>query len=265
MRALLAICAFLLVAGCVSELDRLAPFPTADDGTCPPRFLPAGTLCLSQCTAGGTCDNGQQCVVTAGGAAVCLPSCGSGSCPGSLSCVDGVCSPSSTTGVDGGSIGCAGDRPCDAGGTGAPDLAGGRDGQMDMGLPTDPSTMCAPVAAGVVGWWPGDGNGNDIAGGANGTLGGGVSFAPGEVSQAFAFAGSTDVGYMSAPADNLPAGSSDLTIEFWLRFDSTGSASQFSFFAGWGNASAANEIFYVGAEGTSWPSSRAPMAYWPAR
>jgi hypothetical protein len=46
---------------------------------------------------------------------------------------------------------------------------------------------CTPAPSGIVGWWPGDGNANDIIGGNNGTLVGTVSFVPGEVGQAFGF------------------------------------------------------------------------------
>ena len=35
---------------------------------------------------------------------------------------------------------------------------------------------CDPAPSGLVGWWPGEGNAKDIAGGNNGTLVGGVTF-----------------------------------------------------------------------------------------
>jgi hypothetical protein len=68
----------------------------------------------------------------------------------------------------------------------------------------------------MVSWWPGDGNANDIIGGDNGTLVGGVTFAPGEVGQAFSFDGAT--GYVSVPdSPSLRLGTSDFTIDFWLN------------------------------------------------
>jgi hypothetical protein len=42
---------------------------------------------------------------------------------------------------------------------------------------------CVTAAVGLVGWWPGEGNANDVVGGHDGTLQGGVTFAPGEVGQ----------------------------------------------------------------------------------
>lgn len=49
-----------------------------------------------------------------------------------------------------------------------------------------PSTeVCSTPPAGMIGWWPGNGSGLDRAGGNNGQLINGVSFAPGKVDQAF--------------------------------------------------------------------------------
>jgi hypothetical protein len=44
-------------------------------------------------------------------------------------------------------------------------------------------TSCSPAPSNIVNWWPGDGNANDIIGADNGTLVGGVTFAPGKVGQ----------------------------------------------------------------------------------
>ena len=54
----------------------------------------------------------------------------------------------------------------------------------------DPSQMTAP--AGLVHWWPGDGNADDIVGGNHGTLSSGAAFAQGMVGQAFSFDGVDD-------------------------------------------------------------------------
>ena len=63
--------------------------------------------------------------------------------------------------------------------------------------------VCVPPPSGIVAWLPGDGNANDIIGGNNGTLEAGVTFAPGEVGQAFKFngldgGGGIDLGNVSA-------------------------------------------------------------------
>lgn len=72
---------------------------------------------------------------------------------------------------------------------------------------------CLPPPAGLVSWWPGDGDANDIIGGNNGTLVGGVTYGTvlqGNVSQAFSFSGSGLVSLASAPTSN------DFTIDAWV-------------------------------------------------
>src|SRR5690242_11672152 len=48
-----------------------------------------------------------------------------------------------------------------------------------------PALAPIPPPANMVSWWPGDGNANDIKDGNSGSLVGGVSFAQGQVEQAF--------------------------------------------------------------------------------
>src|SRR5947208_1422116 len=85
-----------------------------------------------------------------------------------------------------------------------------------------PAAGCFPVPAGIVGWWPGDGDANDIAGANNGTLQGGASAGTaGVVGSAFDFDGtSAYVRINDSPAFHL----SNLTIEAWVRFRSLDSA-----------------------------------------
>ncbi|MGO8836785.1 MAG: FG-GAP-like repeat-containing protein [Limisphaerales bacterium] len=80
----------------------------------------------------------------------------------------------------------------------------------------DPIASCTPSPAGLVAWWPGEGNANDVVGGNNGILEGGVSFASGEVGQAFVFDGSGS-SYVRIPANpRIDVGQSDgFTIELW--------------------------------------------------
>ena len=85
--------------------------------------------------------------------------------------------------------------------------------------------------AGLISWWPGEGNANDIAGANNGTLVGSVTFAPGLVGQAFSFASTGD--YFQAPANGLPTGNSDRTLELWVYCKSF--VANEAFFAGYGN------------------------------
>ena len=72
---------------------------------------------------------------------------------------------------------------------------------------------CVPAPANLVGWWPGDGNLNDIKGGNDGTLQGGATFAAGEVGQAFSFDGDND--YVGVPGTF--GGGSEVTIDAWIR------------------------------------------------
>jgi hypothetical protein len=53
--------------------------------------------------------------------------------------------------------------------------------------------VCTPPPSGIVAWWPGDGNANDIIGGNNGTMEGTARFAPGKVGLAFSLNGAEGV------------------------------------------------------------------------
>jgi hypothetical protein len=74
---------------------------------------------------------------------------------------------------------------------------------------------CDPAPSGLVSWWPAEGNANDIIGGNNGTLENGVTFAPGEVGQAFSFNGNgQSVVIPDSPSLDL---TSTFTIEAWVN------------------------------------------------
>src|SRR5438093_6636033 len=78
-------------------------------------------------------------------------------------------------------------------------------------------TNCVPPPAGLVSWWPGDGNANDIQDGNNGTLEGGVTFAAGKVGQAFHFNGSSQFIQISN-ASNLSFERTDaFSLDAWIR------------------------------------------------
>ncbi len=83
-------------------------------------------------------------------------------------------------------------------------------------------TNCTPPPAGLVGWWPGEGNANDITGTNNGTLqGGATANTIGLVGTAFGFDGTNS--YVQIP-DAPALRPTNLTIEAWVRFDSLDSA-----------------------------------------
>jgi hypothetical protein len=87
------------------------------------------------------------------------------------------------------------------------------------------AATCYVPPAGLVGWWPGDGNGNDIIGTNNGVLqGGATATITGEVGQAFNFDGTNS--FVQVP-DVAVLRPTNLTIETWVRFsslDSSGTA-----------------------------------------
>ena len=77
---------------------------------------------------------------------------------------------------------------------------------------------CDPAPSGLVSWWPGEGNANDIVGANNGTPTGGITYINGEVGQAFVLNGSTS--YIPVPASSsldIGATGSGITIEGWIK------------------------------------------------
>jgi Ca2+-binding RTX toxin-like protein len=75
---------------------------------------------------------------------------------------------------------------------------------------------CVAPPAGLVSWWPGEGNAQDIVDGNDGLLRNGVTFVSGMVGQALSFDGVDDyVEVASSPT--LQFGTGDFTIDFWAR------------------------------------------------
>ena len=72
---------------------------------------------------------------------------------------------------------------------------------------------CVAPPAGLVSWWPGDGNANDIWGGNPGTLMGGTTFGAGVVGQAFGLDGVDD--YVNIP-DDSSLSPSTITVDAWF-------------------------------------------------
>lgn len=80
-----------------------------------------------------------------------------------------------------------------------------------------PAQNCDPAPAGLIGWWPGDGGANTIAGTNNGILeGGATASTPGIVDTAFLFDGTN--GFVMIP-DAPILHPTNLTIEAWVRCD----------------------------------------------
>lgn len=75
---------------------------------------------------------------------------------------------------------------------------------------------CVPPPPGMVSWWTGDGNANDLISSNHGTLQNGATFATGMVGQAFSFVGPDDI--VRIPHNpNLNVGTGDVTIDAWMK------------------------------------------------
>ena len=73
---------------------------------------------------------------------------------------------------------------------------------------------CVSPPPGMVAWWPGEGNGNDIRGENNGSLQGGATFGVGEVGQAFSFNGNSQ--FVSVPDSPSLNPTNQITIDSWV-------------------------------------------------
>ena len=78
------------------------------------------------------------------------------------------------------------------------------------------SQLGIPPPPGMVVWWPGDGNAEDIIDGNDGTLVGGAGFAPGLVGQAFSFDASLDSGVIVPNGANLNM-TEAITLDAWIK------------------------------------------------
>jgi hypothetical protein len=81
---------------------------------------------------------------------------------------------------------------------------------------------CLSAPSGLVGWWPGDGNANDISGADNGTLkGNATAGAAGMVGSAFKFDGTNAYVQITDASALRPT---NLTVEAWVNFSGLDSA-----------------------------------------
>ncbi len=80
---------------------------------------------------------------------------------------------------------------------------------------------CTPPPGGLVGWWPAEGNANDVIGGDNGSLQGGATFAAGKVGLGFRLDGTN--GYVQIP-DSDALKPANVTVEAWVWLDPDASA-----------------------------------------
>jgi len=87
-------------------------------------------------------------------------------------------------------------------------------------------SKCLPAPMGLVGWWPAEGNANDLASTNNGRLENGATFAAGEVGYAFSLNGVNQ--FISVP--NNPAwgfGTNSFSIDLWANYSAIGNSPVF--------------------------------------
>ena len=80
-------------------------------------------------------------------------------------------------------------------------------------LTVNPLPLCVPPPPGIAGWWPAEGNANDLVGTDNGMVLTGITFVPGFVGQAFNFDGTN--GAVIVPGSSTLS-VQDLTVEAWI-------------------------------------------------
>ncbi|MGC8991428.1 MAG: LamG-like jellyroll fold domain-containing protein, partial [Verrucomicrobiia bacterium] len=75
---------------------------------------------------------------------------------------------------------------------------------------------CLPQPAGLVSWWPGNANPEDIVGPNDAAAMGGLGYADGMVAQAFNLDGSSAFAQVATPA-GLPLGNAPRTLALWFK------------------------------------------------
>lgn len=119
--------------------------------------------------------------------------------------------------------------------------------------PSPSLAACIPVPSGIVSWWPGDGNANDISGTNTGTLQNGATFASGKVNQAFSFDGVNAL--FQSGTTGLPTGNNNRTIDLWVKINSfladvpDPHSPLETFFVGYGNFGTSNQSYQLGTAG----------------
>jgi serine/threonine protein kinase len=110
---------------------------------------------------------------------------------------------------------------------------------------TQPAATRKDLPPGLVALWSCEGNANDSIGSNNGWLLKRAGFAPGVIGQAFAFNASGDG--VVASAVNLPDGTSDRTIDFWVCVKSYVPFGETAM-VGYGNFGMDGQAYYLGLD-----------------
>jgi subtilase family serine protease len=86
----------------------------------------------------------------------------------------------------------------------------------DVYLPDE----CIQPPSGIISWWPGDDNADDIVGADNGTQINGAGFSKGKVRKAFSFDGIDD--YVEITSGAFDFGNAPFSIDFWMYSNTNG-------------------------------------------
>jgi formylglycine-generating enzyme len=223
-----------------------SPTPCIYNSNCPTGLICAvDQQCRKQCQSNVDCTSGQTCTSTQ----TCAE-------PSQVDSSNSLIVPDGGAGDASGAGGIAGGGKAgvpEAPGT-QPDarIGGAGGGAGGIGGGDGGISACVTPPSGLVGWWPGNGNANDIVGGDNGTFTG--TYAVGKVGQAFRITSSAYVEIPSSAAVNPAA----VSVEAWFLRNTTSGISDpivngppgFSLEFGWGSASA--QVFlYVHTGGAS--------------
>ena len=118
------------------------------------------------------------------------------------------------------------------------------------------NAQCVPPPAGIIAWWPGEGNANDIVGTNNGTTVNGAGYTPGVVGSAFSFNGVNQwVEIPDSPELNYAVGAPG-TIEVWAFRTSSASPQHLVGKRGAGN------FYQLAIGGGAIPSAAVPLNQW---
>jgi hypothetical protein len=111
--------------------------------------------------------------------------------------------------------------------------------------------VAQPQSGGLVAWWPGEGNANDVVGPDSATLYGGASYVAGRVGQAFSFDGSTGYVEKASPDSSLNVRTQSWTVSAWVQTSYSGGAVQevVARYAGQWNGSYPDYEIWLGGDG----------------
>ena len=108
--------------------------------------------------------------------------------------------------------------------------------------PLAEAAACVPPPSGLISWWPGDGNADDIQNDNNGTLENGATFAPGQVGQGFSFDGVDDHVFIGNP-QSLKF-TDELTIDAWINPNDLSEGQIAAIVNKWGQSQSLDSYFF---------------------